>query len=255
MICPSCKSALADELRYCLHCGHYLGEPDETTRVIPQRFVPKAKVNVAVPSFKTIDKGREPWALGTGALVIGAVIVLILGGVITLVFMEWGSQPSETRNTNRPIASYTPSPTRPPTPAPTPITTQPAIVNTPQGQSSFEQPSPPIPLRETIVDSTFPVGPRAYQSYSFTVAVNRVGNLTGTFSATGGRNDIDAWVIDANQMANFANGHSTHFYYHSDYVSYGEINLRLKPGTYYVIFSNRTALLTNKVVSAQIYLN
>src|SRR6266576_4017370 len=228
MICPSCKSALADELRYCLHCGHYLGEPDETTRVIPPRFVPKTKVNVAVPRFETIEKGREPWALGTGALVIGAVIVLILGGAITLALMEWGGQPNETRNTNRPAALNTVSPTRPPTPNPTPTPPQPAITITPQEQPSFEQPVTP-PTRETIVDSTFPVGPRAYQSYSFAVAVNRIGNLTGTFSATGVRNDIDAWVIDANQMANFANGHSTYSYYHSDYVSYGEIKLRLKP--------------------------
>src|ERR1051325_8975819 len=179
MICPACKSAVADDLRFCLHCGHYLGEPDETTRVIPPRVVPKKNVNIPVPRFETIDKGREPWALGTGALVIGAVIVLILGGVITLVFIEWGSQPSPIRTTNRPIASYAPSPTRAPTPAPTPITTQPTIANTPQGQASFEQPSPPTPLREKIVDSTFPVGPRAYQSYSFTVAANRIGNLTG----------------------------------------------------------------------------
>ncbi|HXI26663.1 MAG TPA: hypothetical protein VNG71_22620 [Pyrinomonadaceae bacterium] len=232
-----------------------MGEPDETTRVIPPRFVPKTKVNVAVPRFETLEKGREPWALGTGALVIGAVIVLILGGAITLALMEWSRQSSEPRNTSRPAALNTVSPTRSPTPNPTPTRTQPTITITPQEQPSFEQQPVTPSIRETIVDSTFPVGPRAYQSYSFTVAANRLGNLTGTFSATGGRNDIDAWVIDANQMANFANGHSTHFYYHSDYVSYGEINLRLKPGAYYVIFSNRTALLTNKVVTAQIYLN
>jgi hypothetical protein len=211
MVCPSCKSALADELRYCLHCGQYLGEPDETTRVIPSPVVPKNRVNVAVPRFETVEKGREPWALGTGALVIGAVIVLILGGAITLALMEWGNQPTETRNTNRPIALNTVSPLRPPTPNPTPTPTQPIITVTPQEQSSFEQSVTP-PTRESIVDTTFPVGPRAYQSYSFTVAATRIGNLTGTFSATGGRNDIDAWVIDANQMANFANGHSTYFY-------------------------------------------
>ena len=251
---PLLQVCLADELRYCLHCGQYLGEPDETTRVIPSRAIPNKQINVAVPTFETIEKGREPWALGTGALVIGTVIVLVLGGVITLALMEWGSQPNETRNTNRPIALTVVSPTRSPTPNPTPTPTQPTNTITPQEQASFEQPGTPS-TRETIVDSTFPVGPRSYQSYSFAVAANRIGNLTGTFSATGGRNDIDAWVIDANQMANFANGHSTYFYYHSDYVSYGEINLRLKTGSYYLIFSNKAALLTNKVVEAHVYLN
>ncbi len=253
MICPSCKSALSDELRYCLHCGQYLGEPDETTRVIPPRVAPKKNVDIPVPRFETIEKGREPWALGTGALVIGAVIVLILGGIITFALIEWGTQSTETHNTNRPIASSTTFPLKLPTPTPTPKPTPP-LITTPQEQASIEQPALPA-SRETIVDSTFPVGPRAYQSYSFTVAANRIGNLTGTFSATGGRNDIDAWVIDANQMSNFANGHSTYSYYHSDYVSYGEIKLRLKPGSYYLIFNNRAALLTNKVVEAHVFLN
>src|SRR6266576_1178978 len=108
MICPSCKSALADELRYCLHCGQYLGEPDETTRVIPPRVVPKKQVNVAVPRFETVEKGREPWALGTGALVIGGVIVLVLGGIITLALIEWGKQTTETRNSN-PRVGYSPA--------------------------------------------------------------------------------------------------------------------------------------------------
>jgi hypothetical protein len=250
MICPSCKSALADELRYCLHCGHYLGEPDETTQVIPPRPTPKTPINVPIPRFETLEKEREPWALGTGALLIGGIVILILGGVIALMLFQWMSQPVGPSNANRPIASSSKQPTPNPTPKATPTA---AAIASPQEQISPE-PQPTV-TRETVVDSTFPVGPRAYQSYPFSVPAGTVGNLKGTFSATGGRNDIDAWVIDANQMANFANGHNTYFYYHSDYVSYGEIKLRLKPGSYYLIFSNKGALLTNKVVEAHVYLN
>ena len=34
MICPSCNSALADDLRFCLHCGRYVGKPEEATQVL-----------------------------------------------------------------------------------------------------------------------------------------------------------------------------------------------------------------------------
>jgi hypothetical protein len=248
MICPACKAAVADDLRYCLHCGQYLGEPDETTRVIPRRAAPKKNINVAVPHFETIEKGREPWALGTGALVIGGVIIFTLGVVIALALIGQRGESTETRNVNRSVAVTGVSPPNPSTP--TPLPTQPTITVTPQ--PSFDQPTP-LPARETIVDSTFPVRARAYQNYSFDVTGS--GHVTGKFNATGGRDDIDVWVIDANEMANFANGHRTHFYYHSDYVSYGEINLRLKPGSYYIIFSNRVALLTNKIVEAHVYLD
>ena len=247
MICPACKSAVADDLRFCLHCGQYLGEPEETTRVIPPRAAPKTNINVAVPSFATIEKGREPWALGTGALVIGAAIIFILGVVIALVILGMRGESTQTANTDRPAAlSTTPPRVSTPTPNPTP----PTIIVTPQ--PALEISTPP-PARETVVDSTFPVRARSYQYYSFDVAGS--GHLTGTFNATGGRDDIDVWVIDANQMANFGNGHNTHFYYRSDYVSYGQINLRLRPGSYYIIFSNRQALLTNKIVEAHVYLN
>ena len=248
MICPACKSAVADDLRFCLHCGQYLGEPDEITRIIPPRAAPKTNINVAVPSFATIEKGREPWALGTGALVIGGAIIFILGVVVAVAIIGIRSDSTQTPNTNRPVATNaTPSPRISPA---TPTSTQPTIIATPQ--PSFE-PSTPLPTRETVIDSTFPVRARSYQSYSFDVTGS--GHLTGTFSATGGRDDIDVWVIDANEMANFANSHRTYFYYHSDYVSYGQINLRLRSGSYYIIFSNRAALLTNKIVEAQVYLN
>lgn len=248
MICPACTSAVADDLRFCLHCGQYLGEPDEVTRVIPPRAAPKTNTNVAVPSFATIEKGREPWALGTGALVIGAAVIFILGVVIALVIFGMRGESTQTSNADRPVALSTAPPPRVSTP--THVPKQPTITVTPQ--PSFETSTPP-PARQTVVESTFPVRARAYQYYSFDVTGS--GHLTGTFNATGGRDDIDVWVIDANQMANFANGHNTRFYYRSDYVSYGQINLRLRSGSYYLIFSNRKALLTNKIVEAHVYLS
>ena len=205
------------------------------------------QTSMSVPSFATIEKGREPWALGTGALVIGGGVILILGVVIALAILGMRDDTTPQPRANQRVAlNVTPTPRLS---TPTPAPSQPALAVTPQ--PSVETPTP-LPTRETIVDSTFPVRARSYQSYSFNVTGS--GHLTGTFNATGGRDDIDVWVIDAKQMLNFANGHNTFFYYHSDYVSYGEVNLRLRPGAYYIVFSNRTALLTNKIVDAHIYL-
>src|SRR5260221_6412767 len=44
MQCPSCKSASPDNVRFCLHCGQYFGEPDETTWVPPPRTPPPTTI-------------------------------------------------------------------------------------------------------------------------------------------------------------------------------------------------------------------
>src|SRR5207244_6184825 len=139
-------------------------------------------------------------------LVIGAGVIFILGVVIALVILGARDDTTQQPKANQRAAANAPSPLRVSTPTPT--QSQPAITVTPQ--PSVETPTP-LSRRE-IVDSSFPVRARAYQSYFFEVAGS--GHLTGTFSATGGRDDIDVWVIDAKQMANFANGHSTYSYYH-----------------------------------------
>jgi hypothetical protein len=108
----------------------------------------------------------------------------------------------------------------------------------------------PIFARQTIVDQTFPVGAHQYNYYKFSLTVP--GRVTGHFSASGGANDIDVWVVDEDGFANFTNNHQVRTFYQSGYVTAGTIDLRLNSGTYYVIFSNSKALLTNKVVTANV---
>ena len=108
----------------------------------------------------------------------------------------------------------------------------------------------PIFARQTIVDKTFPVGAHEYNYYKFSLSIP--GHVTGHFTASGGANDIDVLVVDEDGFANFNNNHEARTFYRSGYVTAGTIDLRLNSGTYYVIFSNAKALLTNKVVTADV---
>ena len=121
MQCPSCKSVSPDEVRFCLHCGQFLGEPDEATRVHSSRLPPttiRADFTPAsTPAYKqstSIEQSprkRNPvtWALALLALVLALVAV-----GFALDF--WYRTPDGTKTALR-VA--TPSPSPPPTPKPT----------------------------------------------------------------------------------------------------------------------------------------
>jgi len=108
------------------------------------------------------------------------------------------------------------------------------------------------PERVSLVDKTFPVAAQRYVYYTLPLKAD-LSHITGHFTAQGGSNDIEVLVFDQNGFTNFSNGHSARRYYASDgYVTTGSIDLRLRPGTYYLVFSNARSVLTNKVVTAKI---
>lgn len=108
------------------------------------------------------------------------------------------------------------------------------------------------PERVSIVDKTFPVAAQHYVYYTIPLKADQ-SHITGHFTAQGGSNDIEVLVLDQDGFTNFSNGHSAQRYYDSNgYVTTGSIDLRLSPGTYYVVFNNARAMLTNKVVTAKI---
>src|SRR2546421_9900224 len=98
MQCPSCKSASPDEVRFCLHCGHYLGEPDESTLIRPspvpstsnradewQRVVDDydatARSSRSVPSIQPTDKPRVTWTFGVGGALLASILLLAIGAI------------------------------------------------------------------------------------------------------------------------------------------------------------------------------
>jgi hypothetical protein len=123
-----------------------------------------------------------------------------------------------------------------------------------QSRSSYNPSSPSQVLtnRHSIVNSTFHVGARQYVYYTFTVPSS--GHVIGNFRASGGSNDIEVVIFDADGFENFRNGHraSRVYYKSSGYVTTDTIDKNIPAGTYYIVFNNGDALLTNKTVAASV---
>jgi predicted nucleic acid-binding Zn ribbon protein len=110
---------------------------------------------------------------------------------------------------------------------------------------------PVLSQPHVIVNDSFAVGARQYASYSFTTTGPT--HVKGSFTAQGGRNDIDVALFTAEGYVNFQNGHAGSTYYQSPgYVTAGSIDINIPAGTYYLVFINTAALLTNKVVHADV---
>ena len=60
--------------------------------------------------------------------------------------------------------------------------------------------------------------------------------------------------MDKDNYINWENGHEARVYYNSGKITVGKIDLHLSPGHYYLVFSNKFALLFNKKVDAHITL-
>ena len=112
-------------------------------------------------------------------------------------------------------------------------------------------------IKEPIVSGAFAVGPRTFSSYKFVVTTGMSKpRLEGTLSAQGARNDIEVTVLDEAQFANWQNRDDFKATYESGRVTDTTLNVALPetPATYYVVFSNRFSLLSNKAVTANVQL-
>jgi len=76
-------------------------------------------------------------------------------------------------------------------------------------------------------------------------------NLRGNFTASGGfTNDVEVYVLSADDYVNWQNRHAAKSFYSSGKVTVGTLNVNLPAdaGTYYVVFNNRFSLLTQRTV-------
>jgi hypothetical protein len=76
-------------------------------------------------------------------------------------------------------------------------------------------------------------------------------NLHGNFTASGGlTNDVEVFVLSADDFVNWQNRHEAKTFYNSGKVTVGTINVNLPAaaGTYYLVFNNRFAILAPKTV-------
>jgi hypothetical protein len=112
-------------------------------------------------------------------------------------------------------------------------------------------------LAEPIVTGSFVVEPRTFKPFKVVVANGMTKpRLEGTFSASGARNDIEVTLLDESQLATWQNRGRVEPAYASGRVTNATMNIELPPdpATYYVVFSNRFSLISNKAVTADLHL-
>jgi hypothetical protein len=110
----------------------------------------------------------------------------------------------------------------------------------------------PVTMPHPIVNDTFTVNGLSYVYYPFSVPQR--ARVTGTFQARGGRNDIEVVIFDDAGFENFKNGNLAERVYYSSrgYVTTATIDKYVPPGSYFIVFNNKDALITSKTVTAKI---
>lgn len=90
----------------------------------------------------------------------------------------------------------------------------------------------------------------------FTVAPEmKNAMVTGSFRAAGGMgNDLKALITNEAGYLNYANNHNVKAFYQSGKVTADNLNVRLDPGTYVLIFDNSFSLFSEKTYEANIQL-
>jgi hypothetical protein len=77
--------------------------------------------------------------------------------------------------------------------------------------------------------------------------------LKGRFKATGGKNDIEVYILDDDGLENFKNGNQAQTFYNSGRVTVANFNVRLPKGSFHLVFNNRWSLITPKAVTIWFY--
>lgn len=105
--------------------------------------------------------------------------------------------------------------------------------------------APPVGL----TPSTFTMGAESKQ-FQFRSSGQHV---FGHFKAEGmSRNNIRVLILDEDGFANWRNGRTVRMFYDSGKVTVGKIDVRLKPGTYYLVFDNSFSGLSNKTITSDL---
>jgi hypothetical protein len=109
-----------------------------------------------------------------------------------------------------------------------------------------------IPEGRYIVNTAFTV--KAGQARYWEFDVGRKGcNVSGRFRAEGGSgNDIEVYVLDADQFENWNNGHTTPTHYNSGRVTVANINVSLPSGHFFLVFNNKYSVVTSKAITASV---
>jgi hypothetical protein len=102
----------------------------------------------------------------------------------------------------------------------------------------------------TMSNPNIDIKPLSFHYYKLDVPAGATSVLLhGDFTASGGlTNDIEVFVFPENDFVNWQNGHNAKTFYQSGKVTVGTVNVNLPAGTFYLVFSNKSSLLTQRNV-------
>lgn len=115
-----------------------------------------------------------------------------------------------------------------------------------------------VPVSQKIATGQITVKASRYVRYRITIQPEMVEPvLTGSFNASGGSgNDIRAVIADEMNYTNWINGHQANVFWGTEgKQTTGTFKVRLRPGQYYLVFSNKFSVFTDKQVFLEVDLN
>jgi hypothetical protein len=112
-------------------------------------------------------------------------------------------------------------------------------------------------LSQNVAGGSFVVEPGQYKSFKLSIAAGMAKpRVEGTFSATGGNNDVEVFLLEENQFLNWQNSHKADMLYTSGRVTAEKLKVVLPedPANYVLVFSNKFSIIRNKAVTANVTL-
>jgi hypothetical protein len=201
----------------------------------------------------------EDWIRG---LLIALILSLLIAvGILVGLFLR--EKPTTVANSHlHSVATFSL------TPSPTPIPSMPATVYPTEPENSptpvmpsprttpeeylqdIHAPTPDPPQRRPIAKGAFTVAAQQFLYWQF--EVSKPSRVTGEFSATGGRNDVEVYIMNTFQYMNFNNNLSTPTFYNSGRATARTIDVALPSGSYWLVINNRFSIFTPKAVTVDI---
>ncbi len=115
-----------------------------------------------------------------------------------------------------------------------------------------------VPVSQKIASGQIVVKANGYVQYRITITPEMVDpTVTGSFNASGGSgNDIQAVIADETNYTNWINGHQAQVFWGTQgQQTTGNLEVKLRPGMYYLVFSNKFSVFTDKQLFLEVDLN
>jgi hypothetical protein len=224
MFCPECGSQNRDVAKFCIKCGYNY---NQFSNMNPGGGNTQPSNQSAYEgSLSKSSTTNKQFKKSSNVTVFTALLLIILSGLLVFIYVVNVNSHNLRNDTAQNFA-------------------------TTLGQREDHQQQ-----IVNIVNESFSVNAGQFISYKFSIPEEvKGGTVTGSFTASGGSNDIYVVITNKAGITNLKNGNQSKGYYNSGKVTTDDINVNLAPGTYYIVFSNAHSIMTPKSINATIKLS